>query len=350
MNKPLQFCFYAIFLIFFVQLSAKAQNCTINAGADREVCPGSPFILTGSASGNFLSSAVWTQISGPAVTVSTTNVSGGAATATVTGYAAGGSYTFRLTAKCTDGTPIQDDAVYTTSTLTIANAGADRNICPGTINMAANAVNAGETGTWTRISGNLPLPTPASTTGGAAQTGTVPISATSNVGTTVFRWTVTSNSGSCITTDDVAITNLGGDPVVTATNLAVSCYTVTASKQLSASYGGDPNQPLQRGTWTFISGPSTPTFDNIHVNNTTIRNLIGGTYIIRWTVAGQCVNGFKDVTINVDNPSQDVTNAGGGTSNYCDGRTSTVLNGVKPLYANETVTWAASGSNPSRNC
>lgn len=328
--------------------AAKAQNCSINAGADREVCPGSPFVLSGSASGSFLNTAVWTQIAGPAVTVSSTTVGSGTASATVTGYAPGGIYTFRLSAKCTDGSPVQDDVIYTASSLTIANAGIDKNVCPGTINMTANAVKAGETGTWTRISGTLPLPTPASTTGGAAQTGAITLPTTSNVGTTVYRWTITSGSGTCITTDDVAITNLGGVAAVTAVSpLAVSCYTVTASKQLSASFGGDSNQPLQRGTWTFISGPSTPTFDDIHVNNTTIRNLIGGVYKIRWTVAGQCVNGFADVTLNVDSPSQDVTNAGGGTSTYCDGRTSTILNGIKPLYANETVTWTASGSNPA---
>lgn len=347
MTKSLQTCFYAILLILFTQVSAFAQNCTINAGSDRTICPGTPFVLTGTAGGNFTSPPVWTQVSGPAVTVSTTTVNSGAATATVSGYSPDVSYTFRLTAKCTDGTPIQDDAIYTASPLTVANAGLDQNVCPGTFNMSANAVKAGETGTWTRISGSLPLPSPASTTGGAAQTGSINIP-TTNAGTTVYRWTITSSSGSCISTDDVLITNLGGVAAVSAgSDFSVSCYTVTASAQLSGSYGGSSSQPLQRGTWTFISGPSTPTFDNIHVNNTTIRNLIGGVYKIRWTVAGQCVNGSADVTINVDSPSQDVTNAGGGTITYCDGRTSTILNGVKPLYANESVTWTASSSNPA---
>ena len=340
MTKPLQFCFYAIFLILFVQFSAKAQNCTINAGADRTICPGQPFTLTGSGTGFFTQQATWTQLAGPAVSVSTTTVSSGSATATVTGFTPGIDYTFRLSAKCTDGSPVYDDVIYRVSTLTVANAGPDITTCPGTIAMAANTLKAGETGQWSVVSGNLPVPSPAN-----SPTATVTLPTTTAVGPTTFRWTITDAGGNCTTSDVVTVTNLGGVMPVSASSFSVSCYTVTASRQLSASFGGNGNG--QQGTWTFISGPSTPTFNDIHSNTATIGNLIGGTYKIRWTVVGPCANGSADATLTVTNPSQDVTTVGSSTAIYCDGRLSTILAGTKPLYTNETVKWTASSSNPT---
>jgi hypothetical protein len=342
MVQNLRVLLSAFILVLLIQFSASAQNCTINAGAPRTICPGQPFLLLGAATGNFNSPAVWTQTSGPAVTVSTTTVASGNAAATVTGYVAGNVYGFRLSAKCTDGTPIQSDVVYTASSLTVANAGPSINACPGILTMAANTAKTGETGTWSLVSGNLPVPTPDTDPHATVHLGTND----NTVGASVFRWTITGGDG-CGSTSLVTITNLGGVMPVTATSpISVGCYSVTGSVQLDASFGGDPNQPLQRGTWSFISGPSTPTFDNIHINNTGIHNLVQGTYIIRWIVAGQCANGSADVTINVDAPTQGVTGVGSTSSTYCDGRTSTTLNGPQPTFTNETVQWTA-GANPT---
>ncbi|RYY21974.1 MAG: hypothetical protein EOP41_07745, partial [Sphingobacteriaceae bacterium] len=134
---------------------AFSQNCTVNAGVATTICPGSPFVVSGSASGLFASggTAVWSQISGPAVNLSATTISGSTATATVTGYAAGSVYGFRLTGKCTDGSLVYQDVLYTASNATPANAGADIVACPSTISMAAGALASGETGSWTLISG-----------------------------------------------------------------------------------------------------------------------------------------------------------------------------------------------------
>ncbi|WP_207536154.1 PKD domain-containing protein [Desertivirga arenae] len=327
------------FILLYANL-AKAQNCTINAGADRAICPGLPFELNGTATGNFASGAVWTQIAGPAVTVSTTTVSGGVAKATVTGYAQNVEYTFRLSAKCTDGSPVVDDAKYIASNLTVANAGPDVKQCPGVLTMAANAVKPGETGTWSVVSGNLPVPSPQTS---PTATVNLPISG-NTVGVTVFRWTIT--NGSCSTTSDIKVTNLGGvSPVTAVSPVNVSCYTVTGSVQLSASYGGAGNG--QQGTWSFISGPSIPSFNDINRHDATISNLVEGTYVVRWTVVGPCASGFKDVTINVGPPTQSVTGAGNRIWIYCDGRTSTTIQGVKPLYTGETVKWTAAVNNSS---
>lgn len=338
MIKYLRIYFPVFLLILFVQSSALAQNCTINAGSDRTICTGQPFTLIGAATGAFAQDAKWTQIDGPAIALSATTIVSGAPTATVAGYTNGVSYTFRLSAKCTDGSPVFDDAIYKASTLTVANAGPNRVECPGQMTFAANAVQSGETGTWSVVSGNLPVPDrqhdPHST---------ITLPATGNtVGTTIFRWTVTDGSGSCSTTSDVQVINLGGIFPVTATPLYhLGCYSVTASQQLAASFGGNGNGQI--GTWSFLSGPSTPTFNDIHSNTATIGNLIQGTYKIRWTVEGPCAQGTADVELDIDAATQSVTDAGNPILTYCDGRTSTTLNGVKPLYTNESVKWTAPG-------
>ncbi|NCD72371.1 PKD domain-containing protein [Mucilaginibacter agri] len=322
-----------VLLILLAQCVVKAQNCTINAGVNQTLCEGTSFTLIGTGNGNFTDLPKWTQIAGPAVTLSASTIANGQVTANVTGYTKGIAYTFRLSAKCTDGTPVSDDAIYIFSPLTVASAGPPVTSCPGVITMAANAVKPGETGTWQVINGNLPLPSPVND-----PHATVTLPTTGNgVGTTIFRWKIT--DGTCTSTSDVAVTDIGGVTPVTASGpgATVACYTSFASTNISGSYPGTGNG--QMGTWSFISGPSTPVFGDIHNNNTTLGNLQGGTYVVRWTVSGPCVNGSADVTIQVAPPSQDVTQAGGTTSNYCDNRTSTVLNGVRPLYANETVLW-----------
>ncbi|NCD71137.1 Ig-like domain-containing protein [Mucilaginibacter agri] len=342
MIKFLRFYLPAFLLVLLVHFSASAQNCTINAGADRTICAGQPFLLNGTATGLFNQQATWTQVAGPTVSVSTTTVSGGNAVATVTGFAKGVNYTFRLSAKCTDGSPVFDDAVYNVSTLTVSNAGPAITSCPGTVTMAANSVQAGETGSWSVVSGNLPVPTPAT-----SPNATIPLPQTGNtVGTTVYRWTITGSDGSCSSTSDIAVTNLGGEPIAVNTPLYVNCYSVVATTGLHASFAGSGNGQI--GTWSFISGPSVPTFGDIHDNNTGIGNLTGGVYVVRWTVTGPCFSGSKDVTITVDSPSQSITNAGGDPFfTYCDGRTTTALNGVKPLYANEVVQWTSASTNPT---
>lgn len=331
-----------LILIAFTVLifgTAKAQNCTINAGADRTVCPGQAFQLNGDVSGLFAQEAVWTQIAGPAVTISLTTVTSAKATATVSGYAENVTYTFRLSAKCTDGTPIVDDVIFTTSKLTVSKAGEDRVLCPGIVTMNANPVGPNETGVWSVVSGSLPVPSPSN-----SPNATVRLPTTTGIGVTVFRWTIT--DGTCTSFSEVKVRNLGGvSPVTAESPLSASCYTVTASKVLSASFGGNGNG--QQGTWTFLSGPSTPVFDNIHSNVARVSNLIAGVYKIRWTVAGQCVNGSADVIINVAPASQNVTFAGQPTTVYCDGRTSTILNGNKPAYTNETVQWTGNPNNPT---
>ena len=331
MIKILRFYLFLTSLLMLSAIGAYAQNCTVNAGAPRTICPGLPFVLVGTATGAFAETAVWSQIAGPAVTVGTTIVSPeGNASATITGYVNGSSYTFRLSAKCTDGSPIFNDVIYTVSNLTVADAGVDRTECPGAITLVGNSLKPGETGTWSRVTG-----TAANITSQANGTANVNLPNTS-AGVTTFRYTIT--DGTCTTTDEIVVRNLGGVPTVDAgTHLPLGCYTVTTNLQMNASYGGNGNGQI--GTWSFISGPSIPNFSNPNSNTANVSNLIEGTYVLRWTVVGTCVNGTDDVTITVLPATQSVTGVSDQNLTYCDGRTSTILTGVKPLYNGETVLW-----------
>lgn len=337
MSKFLRAHLLLIAFTFILFDTAKAQNCTVNAGINTTICPGNPFILTGAASGLFANTAVWTQVSGPSVTVSATNISGTAATATVSGYTSDVNYTFRLTAKCTDGNLVSQDVVYTVSSLKTAAAGPDTYACPGTFILQGSALASGETGVWTRISGTGPAPnTPAS------PNSTLTFTNQQSTQTATYRWTVskTTNGNTCSSFDDVVITNLGTQPVSAGGDISRSCYNVTTSAQLSGSFAGTNGPYGQSALWTFVSGPSTPAISNAAIRNPTVSNLVAGTYIFRYTVTGPCQSGSDEVAVIVAPASQDVTPLGGSnTQTFCDGRTAVLLSAPKALYAGETMEW-----------
>lgn len=330
--------FIVLTFIFFSK--AEAQNCTVNAGINTTICPGNPFILTGAASGLFASTAVWTQISGPSVTVSATNISGTAATATVSGYTPDVDYSFRLTAKCTDGHLVSQDVVYTVSSLKTATAGPNTYACPGPFVLQGSALASGETGLWTRISGTGPAPA-----NPTSPNATLTFSIQQNPQTATYRWTVskTTNGNTCSSFDDVVITNLGTQPVNAGGDISLSCYNVTTQTELIGSFAGTNGPYGQSALWTFVSGPSTPTISNAAIRNPTVSNLVAGTYIFRYTVTGPCQSGSDEVAVVVAPPSQNVTPLGGSsTQTFCDGRTTVLLSAPKALYAGETMQWTQS--------
>lgn len=332
-------------LLFFVLLvnNAFAQNCTVNAGIAQTICPGSDFILTGSASSNFAfkSDPKWTQISGPAVTLSSTTNSNKSATAKVTNYVKGVSYTFRLSSQCQDGSTVFNDVVYTVSDLSTANAGKDESLCPGIFSLKGSVLVPGETGRWTKIAGDPNMPEPVNPGNPGA---TLQLAPSAGLQAATYRWTVT--KGDCTSFDDVTITNLGTQPVSAGNDQNLSCYHVSTKTNLNGSYAAKTT--AQSGTWLFVSGPSIPVIDNKNQFNTQVSNLIEGKYIFRWTVSSPCYNGSDEVVINVAKATQEITSANGSDQLFCDGRTAVVLNGTIPSYAGELVTWEyLSGGNGS---
>lgn len=332
--------------LFFISSQLYAQNCTINAGVNQTICPGQPFALSGTASSTLalLGAPVWSQISGPTVTLSPTSLvtSGGTTTAkaTVTNFSTNTPYTFRLTGKCQDGSTVSQDVTYTVSSLNLANAGPDKSVCPGTFALQGSTLVAGETGIWTKISGDSSMPDPTNPNSPGA---TLALSTSAGTQSATYRWTVSKDG--CTSFDDVVITNLGTAPISAGSNQNLSCYNVTTSTILNGSFAATNAAAGQNGTWSFVSGPSLPAIGNVNSYNTGVNNLSQGTYVFRWTVTGPCYSGSADVSINVAPASQNVTNAGSNTAIYCDGRTTIVLNGPQPSYADETVQWTmTSGS------
>ncbi len=331
---------YVLFVSLWLGIYSvtQAQNCTVNAGISTTVCPGSPFTLTGQASGLFTpgGTAVWSQVSGPSVTISPTTISGTAATATVSGFASDVSYVFRLTAKCTDGSLVYQDVTYIVSSLGTASAGPDNYACPGNYVLQGSPLGAGETGTWTKISGSGPNPSSPN-----SPNATLNFPASDVVQTSTYRWTVSKTTGgsTCTSFDDVVITNLGTRPIDAGPNQSLSCYNVSTGTILNGSFAGTSVAYGQSAKWQFVSGPSTPTINDVNVRNPTVSNLVQGTYVFRYTVTGPCYNGSDEVSIIVDPASQSLTDAGGSTQTFCDGRTSIVLTGPKALYTNEVVLW-----------
>ncbi len=334
------------FLVCFLN-AVNAQNCSVNAGIDTNICENTPFTLTGSSSGNVLSGPVWSQVSGPSVIIDNpTDVN-----SSVTGLLGGNTYVFRLSADCTDGSTQTQDVSVTVQPISIANAGENIASCPdsaGNISVTGNnPTNPGEVGTWTIEGANnagitINFPNSSTTTLDLPE---------NRAGTTTLRWTIRGPDYGpgqfCESFDEITITNYGGElPVDAGPDQSLDrCYTVTQSTRLNASYGG-ANLNGQQGSWSFVSGPSTPSFSNPSNNRSNVSNLIEGTYILRWTVSGPCASGQDTVTIVVDEATQDITTAGvlDNTIQYCDPSiTTATLEGIPPQYSGETVEWTQTG-------
>ncbi|WP_348799710.1 PKD domain-containing protein [Flavobacterium adhaerens] len=340
--------FWFFFLFFGTFFSLKAQNCVVNAGILNEtICANDPMLLQGNIPSPIIGPALWKQISGPSVTITSPN----SPTTTVTGYTGGNTYVFRYSATCGDGVSTYQDKTVVVMPITIANAGADIASCPnssGSISVSGNAPqNSGETGHW-EITGNNDAGIVINFPNSATTTLTLP---TTSCGVTTLTWVIEGTEYApgqkCTSSDSITVTNYGGvTPVSAGADITLgNCYTTTQNVDLNGSFGGCGLNG-QNGTWTFVSGPSTPTIANPNSNDTNISNLQEGTYVFRWTVVGPCASGSDEVSITVPAATQDVTNLGGGTeyTYLCDNTvTQATLVGQSPSYANETVLWTQTG-------
>ena len=344
-NHYLKSRFFAVLGLFFLLggNNANAQNCSVNAGVNELICKNQPFILKGEANGLFYpgGNAIWSQIAGPSLSLGNQVVNGGSIRVNVNGSTQGQTYEFRITARCADGSQVSQEVTFTTLPSTVANAGPDiPQLCAGNVVMAANApITPLETGTWRRISGpNVTIVNPNSPT-------TSVIIPEGTTGMTVLRWTIMNTNG-CSTSSTVAFTSTGvGGTVSAGPDQSLSeCYNLTQSTNLQGSYAGNGTFG-QIGTWTFLSGPSTPAIGNVNSNNTSITGLIQGVYKFRWTVTGPCASGSDEVSITVPAPKQAITSAGEGNRVFCDNTTSTVFSANPPALTNETAVWSVvSGS------
>ncbi|MEQ1732365.1 MAG: Ig-like domain-containing protein, partial [Bacteroidia bacterium] len=330
MKKRLQSLIFATATVLTTafQFNASAQNCSVNANIDVIICANQVMNLQGNSSGLISGTTKWVQLSGPAAIIDNPT----ALISTVSSFTAG-VYKFRLTAKCTDGNLIGDDVTITVKPITISTIlSSAQASCPGSLSVMANTPAVGETGAWSGAGLSFASSSSPSTTV------TLP---TGSAGVIPVTWTITGSNGCSSVATPVNITNYGGvSPVTAGADQTLSnCYTATQSASLSGSFGGNGTGG-QAGTWMQVSGPAYATIASVNSENTSVSNLIEGTYVFRWTVAGQCVNGTDDVSIVVPAATQNVTGVWASWVSFCtSSATTAVLEGALPEYANETVTW-----------
>ena len=320
-------------LATLLSINVNAQNCTVNANIDVIICANQTMTLQGNSAGLVSAAGTkWVQVAGPTVVIDNPT----ALITTVSSFGAG-VYTFRLTAKCTDGNTIGDNVVITVKPITNALVlSGNQSSCPGVLSVSANTPASGETGAWSGSGFTFASSSAPSTTV------TLP---TNSAGAVPVTWTITNANGCSSTSPAVTITNYGGlSPVTAGADQTLgNCYTATQSTSLSGSFGG-VGLGNQMGAWLQVSGPNYATVANVNDNNTGVSNLIQGTYTFRWTVSGPCVNGTDDVVITVPAATQSVTSVSASYVSFCQNiATTAILEGTSPEYANETVTWTQTG-------
>ncbi|WP_423147016.1 PKD domain-containing protein [Rubrolithibacter danxiaensis] len=235
-------------------------------------------------------SAVWSKISGPAVSMP----GSGNAVMTINPIPVG-NYVFRLTVTDNNGGQSVDDVSVKVNQLPIAKAGADQVVqYPGgaTTLSGSGTDNDGtiQTYTWTKVSGGAVTiinNTPTVVT----LSGMVP-------GAYVFRLTVTDNMGETAS-DDVLIT-VNNQPTAKA-GVDQVVQLPTNSVTLSGS-GSDTDGTVASYAWTKLSGGAA-TITSSSSAITTVTGLIAGTYEFQLQVKdNNGGSGTDRVFINVYNP------------------------------------------------
>jgi len=198
-----------------------------------------------------------------------------------------GSYSFTYTVVNSIGCS-GSDIIPITITPGISNvdAGPPQDLCfaaPPLITTLAAAIPSAGTGTWSYVSG--PDNTPAFSDVNL-RTSTVQVDLP---GVYVFEWEVV--DGSCSRTSTVQI-DFGREPnQPTATTPQTFCG-------LSGTLAGSA-PTFETGTWSFVSGPGTVTFDDANSPTAVVTaSAFGGPYVLAWTFSsGTCAP--KSVNVNV---------------------------------------------------
>jgi len=264
-----------------VTITVSPGPSAANAGPDQALCNVSSVTLAGNNPA--VGTGQWTQVSGPAATITNNQLYN----TSVTGLTAG-VYVFRWTISNSVCPSTVDDVQITISALpTVADAGPDQTLCGTSIIMAANTAVIG-TGQWTQLSG-----TPATIiTPGSPTTSITGLSA----GSYVFQWTI--SNGACSSNSTVNISISNGPTASLAGPDQFLCTATTTT--LAAN-----NPSTGTGLWTQVSGPGMATFADNTLNNSAVLNLQPGVYIFRWTISYlNCPPSVDEVQVTIyDNPT-----------------------------------------------
>ena len=236
------------------------QNGTISnaaAGSDQSICG---FSLVLNATPVTIGTGSWSVVSGAANFASPTS-----AFSSVSGLS-NGTNVLRWTVTNSTCTPLADDVVINTATVSTAAAGSNQTICASIATLVATAPQFG-TGAWSVLSGTATI--------FSASSATTPIINLGN-GTNVFRYTISNapcaNSVSDVTisncvNNSIATSSISGSPFCANTSFAVIVNFSTTgifpgffTAQLSDA-SGSFSSPLAIGAGTsspiFATLPST---------------------------------------------------------------------------------------------
>ncbi|MFN8238178.1 MAG: gliding motility-associated C-terminal domain-containing protein [Chitinophagales bacterium] len=290
-----------------------------NAGADQNLCNLSSATLRG----NTGSAGVWSQISGPAATISQSPANN--PIASVSGLIPGSSYVFRYTIPASFGCPETfDEMVINNRTSTqIPDAGNDTSFCNSiTIPLNGSIPADGETGTWSLLSGPSGVQfTPNANTPNATMINAV-------TGVYTLKWTV--SNGTCSSSDIKRIDNYAPPTISNAGRDQTVCFGKTVLQA---------NTPLNGiGKWVQVSGPKNLTIASVNNPVTEVSGLdMDGTYQLVWTIinGAVCPASRDTVQLIVSALSPTVSNAGA-DQNLCQ-QDAVMLSANTPLEG--TGTW-----------
>ncbi|HYC29653.1 MAG TPA: PKD domain-containing protein, partial [Chitinophagaceae bacterium] len=245
-----------------------------------------------------ITSYSWTRISGP----TTFTIGNASAASTSLTNLVQGEYVFRLTVTDNNGATDTDNITVTVNApapnqAPVSNAGNDvllhlpSNSASLTGTSSSDPDGTIATYSWTKVSGP------------ANFTITSPNSANTTVtnlvqGVYVFRLTVTDNDGAS-SSDNVTVTV--NQPPVANAGIDIVMTLPTNATTLNGSGSTDPDGSLNNYSWTRVSGPNTFTLANANGVNTSITNLVQGTYVFRLTVTdNRGATAFDEVRITVN--------------------------------------------------
>jgi hypothetical protein len=279
-----------------VTITVEAANVppTVSAGSDLTIqLPVSSATLTGTATGNggaTISSALWTEVSGPAV-ATIANAAG--VTTGVTGLITAGTYVFQL--KATDNNGLSSSATVTVTVQAAAppvnvpptvSAGSDQTIRLPVSSVTLTGTATGNSGAtisstvWTEVSG------PVVATIASAAGVTTGVTGLTTAGSYVFELKATDNNG-LSNTAAVTITVQAAPPPVSVppTVSAGSDLTIqlpVSSATLTGTATGNGGATISSTAWTETSGPVTATIGAANGLSTGVTGLsTAGTYVFQ---------------------------------------------------------------------
>jgi hypothetical protein len=320
-------------------ISLQAQNCTVNSGLPQTICPDATLNLSGVVTGNLSASPtiMWTIASGAGGTIANPSNTATAVSGYGSNYAANTILVYRLSATCLDGVRTYQDVTVTVKRkVSQATVGANVSLCAaGTYGpLQGSSLLANETGVWT-------------STPSAGVTFSNASSPTSNYtitqpGVFTFKWTVSaSGTGQgCSTNATMTVTQSGPAAIDAGADVTLNC-----AGNSTTLNGSNPGLSPQVGNWTVVSGPNTPSFSNVNASNSTISNVVVGTYVLQWNVSGPCSSGSDQMNLVVANVNSTQTAVAGTNLSFCVGSnvTQALLTGTIPKPG-VTAVWTATTS------